>query len=180
MNSGTRLPSNIPETKNVVVQEAPGRSSYVLKTGNGKRGSLKMVTEFPPPPAPPRGSTVWSYWSRRSSLRSFLEKGPTTSLIYYLAGRSSGHKNTQIKGLEFMSSFRRHLGCNSRFTILSMRLIFAYCTLTSFSSVRSPLKGFDLRPVSSHPIKPPSSLASDPFKEKSCLTLLHDDPLPAT
>ena len=38
------------ETKNVVVQEAQGRSSYyVLKTGNGKRGSLKMVSEFPPP-----------------------------------------------------------------------------------------------------------------------------------
>ena len=47
VNSGTRLCSFIPETKNVVVQEAPGRS-YVLKTGNGKRGSLKMVSEFPP------------------------------------------------------------------------------------------------------------------------------------
>ena len=42
MNSGTRLCSYIPKTKNVVVQEAPGRSSYVLKTDNGKRGSLKI------------------------------------------------------------------------------------------------------------------------------------------
>ena len=32
------------------------------------------------------------------------------------------------------------------------------------SSVQSPLKGFDLRLVSSHSIKPLSSLASNPFK----------------
>ena len=47
VNSGTQLCSYISETKNVVVQGAPGRSSYVLKTGNGKRGGLKMVSEFP-------------------------------------------------------------------------------------------------------------------------------------
>ena len=64
--SGTRLRSYIPETKTVVVQEAPGQSSYVLKTGNGKRGSLKMVSQLPP-----RGSLDWSYWSRETSLRSF-------------------------------------------------------------------------------------------------------------
>ena len=39
---------------------------------------------------------------------------------------------------------------------------FACLTLTSFSSVRYPLKGFDLRPVSSHSIKPLSSFAGDP------------------
>ena len=48
VNSGTGLCSYIPESKNIVVSEAPDRS-YVLKTGNGKRGSLKMVSEFPPP-----------------------------------------------------------------------------------------------------------------------------------
>ena len=117
---------------------------------------------------------------RRSSLRSFLETGLTTSSMYYLAWSSSGHKNTQIKGLEFMLSFRRYLGCSSRFKTFSMRLIFACWILTSSSSVRSPLKGFDLCPVSSHPIKPLSSLASNPFKGWSGLTLLHDDPLPAT
>ena len=175
VNSGTRLCSYIPETKNVVVQEAPGRSSYVLKTDNGNRGSLKMVSE-----SPRRGSSVWSYWSRRSSLRSFLERGPTTSSMYDLAWSSNGHKNTQIKGLEFMSSVRRHLGCSSLFKIFSMGLIFVCWTLTSFSSVRSPLEGFDLRSLSSHPIKPLSSLASNPFKVWSCLNLLHDDPLPAT
>ena len=47
VNSGTRLCSFIPKTKNDVVQEAPGRS-YVLKTGNGKRGTFKTVFEFPP------------------------------------------------------------------------------------------------------------------------------------
>ena len=47
VNSGTRLCSFIPETRNIIVSKAPDKS-YVLKTGNGKRGSLKMVSEFPP------------------------------------------------------------------------------------------------------------------------------------
>ena len=47
VKSGTRLCSYIPETRNIVVSEAPGQS-YVLKTGNDKRGSLKIVSEFPP------------------------------------------------------------------------------------------------------------------------------------
>ena len=47
MNSGTRLCSFIPETRNIVVSEAQDQS-YALKTGNGNRGSLKMVSEFPP------------------------------------------------------------------------------------------------------------------------------------
>ena len=48
VNSVTRLCSYIPQTNNVVVQGEPLRSSYVLKTGNGKHGSLKMVFEFLP------------------------------------------------------------------------------------------------------------------------------------
>ena len=47
VNSGTRLCSFIPETRNSIVFTAPDQS-FVLKTGNGKRGSLKMVYEFPP------------------------------------------------------------------------------------------------------------------------------------
>ncbi|MEW8445397.1 MAG: hypothetical protein AB2661_16020 [Candidatus Thiodiazotropha sp.] len=47
VNSGTRLCSLIPETRNIAVSKAPDQS-YVLKTGNRKRGSLKMVSEFPP------------------------------------------------------------------------------------------------------------------------------------
>ena len=47
VKSGTRLCPFIPETRNIIVSKAPG-PSYVLKTGNGKRGSLKMVSEFPP------------------------------------------------------------------------------------------------------------------------------------
>ena len=47
VNSGTRLCSFIPETRNIVVSKSPDQS-YVLKTGNGKRGSLKIVSEFPP------------------------------------------------------------------------------------------------------------------------------------
>ena len=45
VNSGTC--SFIPETRNIIVSKVPDQS-YVLKTGNGKRGSLKMVSEFPP------------------------------------------------------------------------------------------------------------------------------------
>ena len=47
VNSGTRLYSLIPETRNIIVSKAPDQS-YVLKTGNDKRGSLKMVSGFPP------------------------------------------------------------------------------------------------------------------------------------
>ena len=47
VNSGTRLCSFNPETRNIIVSKAPG-PSYVLKSGNGKRGSLKIVSEFPP------------------------------------------------------------------------------------------------------------------------------------
>ena len=57
---------------------------------------------------------------------------------------------------------------------------FPLLNMTSLSSVRSALKGFDLRPVSSHPKKTLSSLTSNPFKGWSDLTLLQDDPLPAT
>ena len=47
VNSGTRLCSFIPRTRHIIVSKEPG-PSYVLKTGNDKRGSLKMVSEFPP------------------------------------------------------------------------------------------------------------------------------------
>ncbi|MEW8317035.1 MAG: hypothetical protein AB2691_00740 [Candidatus Thiodiazotropha sp.] len=48
VNSGTRLCSLIPETRNVIIAEAPDRFSYLLKTGNNRQGALKMVSEFPP------------------------------------------------------------------------------------------------------------------------------------
>ena len=47
VNRDTRLCSYIPETRNIVVSEAPDQS-YVLKAGKDKRGSLKIVSEFPP------------------------------------------------------------------------------------------------------------------------------------
>ena len=46
VNSGARLCSFIPETRNIIVSKTPDQS-YLLKTGNGKRGSLNMVSEFP-------------------------------------------------------------------------------------------------------------------------------------
>ena len=53
VNSGTRLCSSIPETRNIIVSKTPDQS-YVLKTGNGNLGSLKMVSEFPQ-----RESSFW-------------------------------------------------------------------------------------------------------------------------
>ena len=104
VNSGTRLCSFIPETRNIIISKAPG-PSYVLKleTTNGR------VLRWSPN-SPQRESSVLGYLCRRSSLRSFLEMGLTTSLMSYPASSSSGHKNTQIKGLKLVSSFRRHLG----------------------------------------------------------------------
>ena len=42
-NSGTRLCSYVPETKNMVISE-----QYMLKTSNSRKGILKMVSEFSP------------------------------------------------------------------------------------------------------------------------------------
>ena len=42
-NSGTRLYSYVPETKNVVISE-----QYTLKTSNSRERILKMVSEFSP------------------------------------------------------------------------------------------------------------------------------------
>ena len=47
VKSGTRLCSFIPETRNIIVSKKSDQS-YELTTGNGKRGSLKIVSEFPP------------------------------------------------------------------------------------------------------------------------------------
>ena len=106
----------IPETRNIVDSKALDQS-YVLKTGNGKRGSLRWS-----PNSPQRESSVWGYLSRRSSLRLFLEMGLTTSLMSYPASSSSGHNDTQIKGFKFISSFKRHLRCCSRLQIFRVRL----------------------------------------------------------
>ena len=147
------------ETRNIVLSEAPDQS-YVLKTGNDKRGSLKIVSEFPLAGIIGLGLSVSTIL-----LEIVLGDKPDDSVDVLLSLKLKWPENTQIKWLEFMSSFRRHLGCSSRFKIFSMRLNFACWTLTSFSSVRSPLKGFDLCPVSSHPIKPLSSLASNLLKD---------------
>ena len=48
VNSGTRLCSFIPETRNIIVSKAPDQSYVLKKTGNDKPGILKMVSEFPP------------------------------------------------------------------------------------------------------------------------------------
>ena len=136
----------------------------MLKTGNCKLGSLKLVSEFPPPTGNHRFGVI-------GVDDPSLEIDLTTSSMSYPASSSSGHKNTQMKGFEFVSSFRRHLRCCSRLKIFRVRLIYI-CFICPVS-----LKSFDLRPGSSHSIKPLSSLASNPFKG---LTLWHDDPLPVT
>ena len=174
VNSGTGLCSYIPETKNIVVSEAPDRS-YMLKTGNGKRGSLKMVSELPPAGIIGLGLSVSTIL-----LEMVLGDGPDDFVDVLPGFKLTWPQKYANKGLEFVSSFRRHLRCCSRLKILRVKLIVAYRNLTGFSSVRSPLKRFDLRPMSSHLIKPLSSLAGNPFKGWSGLILSHDDPLPAT
>ena len=48
VNTGTRLCSYIPETKNIVIEEAQDKLSYILKTSNSRQGTLKMASEFSP------------------------------------------------------------------------------------------------------------------------------------
>ena len=48
MHSGTRLCSYIPETKNIVIEEAQDKLGYILQTSNSRQGTLKMVAEFFP------------------------------------------------------------------------------------------------------------------------------------
>ena len=48
VNSGTRLCSYIPETKNIVIKEAQDKLSYIFKTSNSRQGTFKMVFEFSP------------------------------------------------------------------------------------------------------------------------------------
>ena len=107
-----------PRDKKLVVSKAPDQS-YVLKTGNGKQGSFKMVSEFPPAGTIGLGLPVSTIL-----LEIVLGDGPDDSVDVLPGLRSSGHKNTQIKGLEFVSLFRRHLRCCSRLKINRVRLIF--------------------------------------------------------
>ena len=119
VNSGTRLCSYIPETRNVVVSEAPGQS-YVLKTGNDQQGSLKMVSEFPPTGMIGLGLSV-----SMILLEIVLGDRPD-DFVDVLPGLKlkwpQKHANQEV-GIHVI--FRRHLGCSSRFQIFSMRLILA-------------------------------------------------------
>ena len=121
VNSGKRLCSYIPETRNIVVSEAPGQSC-VLKTVNDKQGSLKMVSEFPPAEMIGLGLHV----SVSTILLEFVLGDRPDDFVDVLPGlKLKWPQNTQIMGLEFMSLFRRHLGRSSHFEIFSMRLILA-------------------------------------------------------
>ena len=121
VNSGIRLCSFIPETRNIVVSEAPDQS-YKLETGNSKRGSLKMALRWSPnSPAEIIGlrlsvSTIL--------LEIVLGDGPDGFVDVLPGFKLKWPQNTQIKGLEFVSSFKRHLRCSSRLQIFRVRLIF--------------------------------------------------------
>ena len=92
VNSGTRICSFIPETRNIIVSKAPDQS-YVLKTGNGKGGVLRWSAN-----SPQRESSVLGFLCRRSFLRSFCEMDLKTSLMSYPALSSSGHRIRKSKG----------------------------------------------------------------------------------
>ena len=104
VNSGTRLCSFILETRNIGVSEAPDQG-YVLKTGNGKRGSLQMVTEFP------TAGIIGSGLSVSTILLEVVLGDRPDDFVDVLPGlKLKWPKNTQIKRLKFISSFRRHSG----------------------------------------------------------------------
>ena len=150
--------SFIPETRNIVISEAPNHN-YVLKTGNGKRESLKMVSEFPPAGIIGLGLSVATIL-----LEIVLGDGPD-DFIDALPGFKlkwpQKYANQRVGIRVIVQETTQVL-----FTLEDIQgeADFHLLTLTSFSSVRSPLKGFNLCPVSSHLIKPLSSLASNPFK----------------
>ena len=77
VNSGTWLCSYIPNTRNIIVSEAPDRS-YELKTGNDKRGSLKIISKFPP-------AGIIGLGLSGSTILLEIVLVLTTSSMYYLA-----------------------------------------------------------------------------------------------
>ena len=119
VNSGTGLCSYIPETKNIVVFEAPDRS-YVLKTGNGKRGSLEMVSEFPPAGIIGLGLCVSTIL-----LEIVLGDGPDDFVDVLPGFKLKWPQIYANKGLEFVSSFEKQLRGCPRLKIFRVRLIFA-------------------------------------------------------
>ena len=90
----------------------------MLKTGNGKRGSLK-ASEFPP-----AGIVGLALSLSTVLLEIVLGDGPDDFVDVLPGFKLKWPQNTQIEGLELVSSFRRHIGCCSRLKILRVRLIF--------------------------------------------------------
>ena len=124
MNSGTRLCSYtyIPETRNIVVSEAPDQS-YVLKTGDGKRRSITIISKFPLPSSPRRGIIGLGLLVSTIFLEIIFGERPD-DFAYVLPGLRlkwpQKHANQGV-GIYVIVL----LGCSSRFKIFSMRLIFA-------------------------------------------------------
>ena len=80
-----------------------------------------MVSEFPPAGIISLGLSVSTIL-----LEIVLGDRPDDFVDVLPGLKLKWPKNTLIKGLEFMSLFRRHLGCSSLFEmIFSMRLILA-------------------------------------------------------
>ena len=91
----------------------------MLKTGNDKRGSLKMVSEFPPAGIVGLGLSVSTIL-----LEIVLGDGPDDFVDVLPGFKLKWPRKYANQGLELLSSFRRHLGCCSRLKILKARLIF--------------------------------------------------------
>ena len=133
--------------RNIVVSKAPDRS-YVLKTGNGKLGSLKMVSEFP------LAGTIGLGLSVSTILLEIGLGDRTDDFVDVLPGlklKWPQKRANQVVGVCIIVQETPKVAYTLE-DILS-QADFRLLNLDKLSSVRSPLKGFDLCPVSSHLIK---------------------------
>ena len=156
VNSGTRLCSFI--SRNIIVSKAPG-PSYVLKTVNGKRGSPKMVSEFPPAGIVGLGLSV------------------STILLEIVLGDGSDDFVDVLPGFKLKWPQKyANKGVGIRIIVQETpRVLFTLKDIEGEADIHLlnldklfigpvSLKRLRFTPVSSHSIKPLSSLASNPFK----------------
>ena len=157
----------------MLISRTPSQS-YELKTGNDKRGSLKIVSEFPPAGIIGFGLSVSTnpleiVLGDRSD--DFVDVLPGLKLKW-----PQKHAN-QMVGIHVIVPETPRV----QFTLQDIQHETDVCLLDLDKLFIGPVSlRFDLRPVNSQSMKPLSSLASYLFKGCSGLILLHDGPLPAT
>ena len=159
VNSSTQLCSFIPETRNIVVSKAPEAARYLLKTGNGKQGSHKLVSEFPTAGTIGLGLSV-----SKILLEVVLGDGSDDFVDVFTGLKLKWPEKYANQGVGIRIIVQETPQVLFTLADIQGEADFHLLNLDKLFISRSPLKGFDLRLVSSHSIKPLSSLASNPFK----------------